>query len=93
MESPRASGSEIAIALSYDGKQAPRVTAKGRGYIAKDVIELARENDVPIRENPELAQLLARIDLGEEIPDLLYVAVAEVIAFAYMIKGKSPGDG
>ena len=43
---------------------------------------------MPIREEPELVQLLAKVELGDEIPELLYVAVAEIIAFVYMLKGK-----
>ncbi len=83
---------ELAVALEYDGKSAPRVTAKGRGAVAERIMALAREHDVPVQERPELVQLLSRINLGEEIPEALYIAVAEVIAFAYMLKGKTtPG--
>ena len=78
-----------AVALHYDGNTVPRVTAKGAGYLAAQIIELAEEHDIPIHEEPELVQLLSRIELGEEIPRALYVAVAEIIAFAYMLKGKT----
>lgn len=77
-----------AIALYYDQLTAPKVTAKGAGDLADKIIALALENDVPIREEPELVQLLAKVELGDEIPELLYVAVAEIIAFVYMLKGK-----
>lgn len=79
-----------AVALHYDQKSAPKVTAKGRGELADQIIELARENSVPIREEPELAQLLSKVELGDEIPESLYVAVSEIIAFVYMLKGKLP---
>jgi len=83
---------DLAIALEYDGKSAPRVTAKGHGPVAERIMALAREHEIPVQERPELVQLLARIDLGDEIPEALYIAVAEVIAFAYMLKGKTrPG--
>lgn len=82
--------SPIAVALQYDGENAPRVTAKGHGDIAEQIIALAHEFDVPLTENRELVQLLATLELGEEIPQMLYVAVAEIIAFAYMLKGKVP---
>ncbi len=80
----------IAIALEYDGDTAPRVTAKGEGDIATQIIDLAEEHGVPLQENPELVRLLKRIPLGDEIPEALYFAVAEVIAFAYIIAGRFP---
>jgi flagellar biosynthesis protein len=80
-----------AIALFYDGKTTPRVTAKGQGYIADEILALARAHNVPMYEDAALASLLARIELGEKIPEKLYVAVAEVIAFAYRLSGKWPG--
>ena len=79
-----------AVALYYDGITAPKLTAKGTFEIAEEIIALAKEHDIPIREEPELVNLLSRLKLGEEIPRELYIAVAEVIAFAYMIKGKIP---
>jgi len=79
-----------AIALSYDGITAPILSAKGTGEIADEIIALAKEHDIPIREEPELVNLLAKLKLDEEIPRELYVAVAETITFAYMIKGKVP---
>lgn len=79
---------DIAIALNYDEESAPRVTAKGQGLVAEEILKLANENDIPIKEQPELVELLATVELGEQIPETLYVAVAEVIAFAYMLKGK-----
>lgn len=79
-----------AIALQYDGKSAPIVSAKGAGHIAEEIIELAKQHDIPVQERPDLVDFLSRVELGEEIPEILYVAVAEVIAFAYMIKNKKP---
>lgn len=80
----------LAVALQYDGENAPKVTAKGAGDIAEQILALAREHDVPLQDNPELVKLLSKIELGDEIPEALYLAVAEVIAFAYMLKGKVP---
>ena len=82
-----------AVALHYDQVHAPRVTAKGRGELAEQIIALALENNIPVREEPELVQLLSRIELGDEIPESLYVAVAEIIAFVYMLQGRFPGQG
>lgn len=83
---------DTAVALHYDGKRAPRVTAKGRNRIAEQILELARAHGIPLREDPDLVMLLARLELGEEIPASLYTAVAEVIAFAYMVSGKTVAD-
>lgn len=81
---------ELAVALKYDGSGAPRVTAKGGGQVAERIVELARQHDVPIQENAPLVQLLAQVELDAEIPPALYLAVAEVIAFAYYLSGKAP---
>jgi flagellar biosynthesis protein len=80
----------LAVALHYDEVNAPRVTAKGSGDIAQQILEVARRNNVPLQENAELVKVLSKIELGEQIPQALYLAVAEVIAFAYLLKGKAP---
>jgi len=80
----------LAIALQYDGERAPRVTARGRDHIAEQIIELAKQHGIPMQENEVLASMLAHVELGEEIPEALYLAVAQVIAFAYHLSGKSP---
>ena len=82
----------LAVALHYDGERAPRVTAKGAGDVAERIREIARQHGIPLQDNPELTRLLFRLELGETIPDALYVAVAEVIAFAYHMQGKAPAD-
>ena len=79
-----------AIALQYDGENAPIVTASGEGDIAEEIIRIAKENGVPLQEDMMLAALLSELELGEEIPPLLYRVVAEVIAYAYIISGKVP---
>lgn len=79
-----------AIALVYDGDQAPTVTAKGEGDLAEQIIALAMEYEVPIYENAELAKVLARLELGDQIPEPLYRTIAEIIAFAWYLKGKAP---
>ncbi len=72
---------KLAVALQYDRKGAPRVTAKGKGAIGKKIIEVAKANDIPIEENEVLAGALSNVELGEEIPVELYKAVAEVLVF------------
>lgn len=77
-----------AIALKYDqdAGKAPLIVAKGMGEIAEQIIQLAKENDIHIHDSPELVEVLIRLELGDEIPESLYRAIAEVIAFAYSLK-------
>ncbi len=81
---------DIAVALRYDGRQAPRVTAKGEQLVAEQIVDAAQQAGIPLYPDPELAMILSQVPLGEEIPDNLYKAVAEVIAFAYILAGKFP---
>lgn len=83
---------DAAVALKWDGRGAPKVTAKGRGETAARILELARENDIPLRHERELLELLMLVDLDREIPQNLYIAVAEIIAFAYTLKGRRHAD-
>jgi flagellar biosynthesis protein len=83
---------EIAVALHYDGTNSPRVTAKGKGLVAEQIIELAKAHDVPLHADASLVKVLSNVPLGDEIPRELYLAVAEVIAFAYLLSGKRPGE-
>ncbi|MBW0238105.1 MULTISPECIES: EscU/YscU/HrcU family type III secretion system export apparatus switch protein [Pseudomonas] len=79
-----------AIALNYDGKHAPTLTAKGDDELAAAILECARAHEIPIYENAELVKLLARLELGDSIPRELYLTLAEIIAFAWQLKGKFP---
>jgi flagellar biosynthesis protein len=79
-----------AIALKYDGENAPIITATGEGEIAKEIIRIAKEYNVPLKEDLVLADILSQLDLGDEIPPLLYRVIAEVIAYSYIISGKYP---
>ena len=85
-QTPRAPQGE-AVALAYTaGDAAPRVVAKGRGLIAREIIERAHEAGVFVHESPELVSLLMQVDLDERIPPQLYVAVAELLAWLYGIE-------
>ncbi|PCH65112.1 MAG: flagellar protein FhlB [Gammaproteobacteria bacterium] len=86
----RASEPLKAIALQYDGENAPTITASGEGAIAEEIIRIAEEHGVPLREDAILAAFLSELDLGDEIPPLLYRVIAEVIAYAYLVAGKVP---
>lgn len=78
------------IALNYDGQNTPTLTAKGDDELAETILAIARHHEVPIYENGELVRLLARLELGDAIPEALYRTIAEIIAFAWHLKGKSP---
>jgi flagellar biosynthesis protein len=77
----------LAAALQYeqDKDKAPIITAKGKGLIAEKIIELARENGIPIQQDPGLVQILCKLDIDEEIPVELYRAIAELLAFVYSL--------
>lgn len=81
---------DLAVALSYDGEGAPRVTAAGRREAAERIRRLAAEAGIPEYPEPELAEVLSQVPVGDEIPDTLYLAVAQVIAFAFHVSGKLP---
>ncbi|WP_181699268.1 EscU/YscU/HrcU family type III secretion system export apparatus switch protein [Chthonobacter albigriseus] len=81
MSQPEDPPARIAVALRYEAPNAPTVVATGRGYVADEIVERAREAGVAIEENPLLAQALSRLELDEEIPVELYRAVAEVVGF------------
>lgn len=79
-----------AVALFYDGVNAPQISAKGSGKIAEEIIAIAQAHGVPLCDNATLVDLLVTLELGDEIPEALYVAVAYIIAFAYQLEGKTP---
>ncbi|TNF35270.1 MAG: flagellar protein FhlB [Gammaproteobacteria bacterium] len=80
----------IAVALEYDGENAPVVSASGVADIAEKIIAIAEANGIPLHNDKALVEVLSQINPGEEIPEKLYRAVAEVIAFAYILTGKFP---
>jgi flagellar biosynthesis protein len=81
--------SQLAVALHYDRKGAPRVIAKGKGTIGEKIIEVAKANDIPIEENEVLAGALSNVEIGDEIPTELYKAVAEVLIFVLRLSRPS----
>ena len=83
---------QAAIALKYDGQNAPNVTATGQNDIAREIMAIAEEHGIPLYEDPDLAALLSRLDLGEEIPETLYRVIAEVLAYAFYLQGRTPED-
>lgn len=81
-----------AVALKYDAEEgAPVVVAKGKGFIAQRIKDIARDSDVPVIERPPLARALHRmVEVGQQIPYELYAAVAELLAYVYKVKRKNP---
>ena len=75
-------------AIKYDIQKdrAPKIVASGRGAIAQDILRLAEENRVPLYEDPNLAELLSKLDLETEVPPVLFPLVAEVLALVYQLE-------
>ena len=77
-----------AAALKYNMKKdnAPKIIANGKGDIAKKILEKAKEEDIHIEENQDLAEILVKMEIGEEIPPELYEVIAEVLSFIYNLE-------
>ena len=81
----------VAVALLYDSKtmRAPQVLAKGADHFSEKIKEIAREHNIPIIEKPKLARsLYESVDVGQSVPETLFLAVAEVLAMIYRLQGK-----
>lgn len=86
---------KAAIALHYDSStpgKAPTIVAKGHGDLADEIIALAKEHGILVHEDEELSKLLKQMELGDQIPKELYLLIAELIAFSYVLQGKFPDD-
>ena len=81
-----------ALALEYGRNKTPRVTAKGEGDLAKRIVEEAKKHGIYVAEDPQLLSLLTRLDVGDEIPQDMYTAVAVILSWVYWLKGMRPGD-
>jgi flagellar biosynthesis protein len=77
-----------AVALRWEGFGTPTVVAKGEGHVAETIVAKAREAGVAVEENPLLAKALSAVELDRPIPEVLFKAVAEVIAFVLRSSGK-----
>jgi len=76
-----------AVALTYhNGMAAPRVVAKGRGLVAEEIMRRAQEAGIYVHESAELVALLMQVDLDDQIPPELYIAVAELLAWLYRLE-------
>ena len=81
-----------AISLEYQKEinSAPKITAKGEGWVAEKIIEIAQERNIPIRKDKDLLNLLSEIDVGREVPESLYKVVAELLAWVYQLNKNYP---
>jgi len=79
-----------AVALEYNDKKdsAPKVTAKGKGATAQKIIEIAELNNIPIKKDEDLLELLSKVELDQEVPEQMYKAVAEVFHYIYKLTNK-----
>lgn len=85
---------QIAVALSYEGieETAPEILASGRGAIAEQILQIAFDQGVRVRQDADLAQILGLLDVGDEIPVEAFAAVAEILAYVYRANGEDmPG--
>ncbi len=78
-----------AIRYQHQKDAVPKVVAKGSGRIAEMIIQIAEENNIPIRDDPYLVEALSKLDLYEDIPPELYRAVAEILVFVYRMTQKN----
>jgi flagellar biosynthesis protein len=81
---------DVTAALRYTGDGAPQVVAAGRGHVAATILGRAREAGVPVHRDPELAGALAQLALGADVPQAMWTAVAEVLAWAYGLQPGAP---
>ena len=89
----RKNGQYRAVALKYQpgSDNAPKITATGKGKVAEKIIEIAREHNIHIHNDPDLIEVLSKLDLNEEIPTALYVVVSELLAFIYNLNAEKTG--
>ncbi len=81
-----------AVALEYGRNKVPTVTAKGDDELANRIVAEAKKQGVYVAEDPRLLALLSRLDVGQEIPQDMFTAVAVILAWVYWLKGMQPGD-
>ena len=82
-----------AVALKYSkkrAKSAPEVVAKGSGKTAEEIISIAKLHEIMLHKDETLLEALATLDIGQEIPENLYLIIAELISFSYLLQGKFP---
>jgi flagellar biosynthesis protein len=91
MENNKPTRQKAAAALTYDMEHdpAPRVVARGKGYVAERIMQLAEEHGVPVYQDRNLVEMLVKLDLGDTIPYELYQVVAEILSFIYRMERRA----
>ena len=81
----------LSVAIKYDPDtmDSPKILAKGADHVAMRIREIARENEIPLVENPPVARLLHKLDLGASVPEEMFKAVAEILAHVYSLKNSA----
>ena len=81
-----------AVALEYGQQKTPRVVAKGQAELAMRILQEAKKQGIYVAEDPQLLALLSKLDVGDEITQDMYTAVAVILSWVYWLKGMQPGD-
>ena len=81
-----------AVALEYGRNKSPVLTAKGDDELARRIVAEAKKQGVYVAEDPRLLAMFSRLDVGQEIPEDMFTAVAVILAWVYWLKGMQPGD-
>jgi flagellar biosynthesis protein len=79
-----------AVALTYQSGKAPQISAKGTGASAEDILALAKEHNILIHQDQALTEFLSLLEVGEEIPEIIFTVIAELLSFSYLLQGKFP---
>jgi flagellar biosynthesis protein len=90
MKQKKAKTSAVSLQYNRGSNSAPKVTAKGQGWVAEKIIAMAQEQNIPIKKDKDLMELLEKIDVGQEIPEALYKIVAELLAWVYTLNKEYP---
>jgi flagellar biosynthesis protein len=89
-EAPEATSLAVALETDPGDRAAPRVTAKGRGALAEQILEIAFDHGVKVRSDADLAEILAALDVDSEVPLEALAAVAEILSYVYRARGLAP---
>ena len=81
-----------AVALQYGRNKVPLVVAKGADELAQRIVEEAKKQGIYVADDPKLLAMLSRLDVGQEISEDMYTAVAVILAWVYWLRGMQPGD-
>jgi flagellar biosynthesis protein len=90
MKKKQTKNSAVSLQYNRGNDRAPKVTAKGQGWVADKIIAMAEEQNIPIKKDKDLMELLEKIDVGQEIPEALYKIVAELLAWVYNLNKEYP---